>query len=245
GLGQLTQAVQPNGTLGYGYDLDSNRTTVTYPTVGAVTYVFSPAGRLSHLTYWGSRQSAYTYTASGLAKTVTVPGGMTTTYGYDNAQRLLTLVNSTSAGTITSDTYTLDNEGNRTAIDEVANGILASAKVNSDAGTVVQDHPAMAIGADGASYLVWDDARSGNTDIEFAKRDPVTGAWGTNVKVNTDTGTRNQANPAISTDSSSNAYALWDDFRDATNNQNIYYSKRSAGAGTWSTPNLKVNDGTG
>jgi RHS repeat-associated protein len=46
-------------------------------------------------------------------------------------------------------------------------------------------------------------------------------------------------------DSANNAYAVWDDFRDGTNNQNIYYSKRSAGTGTWSTPNLKVNDGSG
>jgi RHS repeat-associated protein len=251
GLGRLTQAVQPNGTLGYGYDLDSNRTTLTYPTVGAVTYVFSPAGRLSSLTDWASRPSAYTYTASGLAKTVTVPGGMTTTYGYDNAQRLLTLVNSTGAGTITSDTYTLDNEGNRTVIDEVMPPVVfPSAKINSDAGTAVQDHPAIALGSEApnpAAYLIWDDQRDGatNSNIYFSRRDPVTGAWSANVKVNTDSTTRNQADPAIATDSSSNAYAVWDDFRDGTNNQNIYYSKRSAGPGTWSTPNLKVNDGSG
>ncbi|MEK6225545.1 MAG: RHS repeat-associated core domain-containing protein [Chloroflexota bacterium] len=245
GLGRLTQAVEPSGTLGYGYDLDSNRTTLTYPIVGAVSYVFSPAGRLSSLTDWGSRQSAYTYTASGLAKTLTVPGGMTTTYGYDNAQRLTSLLNSTSGGTITNDTYTLDNEGNRTAIDEVASGILASVKVNSDAGTVVQDHPAMAIGADNASYLIWDDARSGNADIEFAKRDPITGTWGTNVKVNTDTGTRIQQNPALSLDSSNNAYAVWQDERTTAAKPDIYYSERTASNGTWLTPNLKVNSDTG
>lgn len=250
GLGRLTAAVQPNGNLGYGYDLDSNRTTLTYPTVGSVTYVFSPAGRLSSLTDWGARQSTYTYFASGLAKTVTVPGGMTTTYGYDYAQRLTSLLNATAGGTITSDTYTLDNEGNRTAIDELMPAVIAaSVKVNSDAGTAIQDHPAIALGAEvpnPASYLIWDDQRDGatNSNIYFSRRDPVTGAWSANVKVNTDATTRIQANPAIATDSSNNAYAVWDDFRDATNNQNIYYSKRTA-AGTWLTPNLKVNDGTG
>lgn len=250
GLGRMTQAIQPNGTLGYGYDLDSNRTTLTYPTVGSVSYVFSPAGRLSSLTDWGSRQSSYTYTASGLAKTVAVAGGMTTTYGYDRAQRPTSLVNATGAQTITSDTYTLDNEGNRTTIDEQMNGIFASAKVNSDTGTAVQDHPAVALGNETpnpASYLIWDDQRDGatNSNIYFSRRDPVTGVWSANVKVNTDTTTRNQANPAIAVDGASNAFAVWDDFRDATNNQNIYYSKRSAATGTWSTPNLKVNDGTG
>lgn len=251
GLGRLTQAVQPNGTLGYGYDLDSNRITLTYPTVGSVTYAYSNAGRLNSVTDWATRQSVYSYSAAGQAKTVTVPGSLTTTYGYDFAQRLTTLTNVTPSGTITSDTYTLDNEGNRVAIDELMPAIVsASAKVNSDAGTAVQDHPAIALGNElpnPATYLVWDDQRDGatNSNIYFSRRDPVTGTWSANVKVNTDTGTRNQANPAISMDASSNAYAVWDDFRDGTNNQNIYYSKRTAATGTWLTPNLKVNDGTG
>jgi len=242
GLGRLTQAVQPNGTLGYGYDLDSNRTTLTYPTVGSVTYVFSPAGRLSSLTDWGSRQSIYTYTASGLAKTVAVPGGLTTTYGYDNAQRLTSLVNATASATVFSDTYTLDNEGNRTAIDEIASDGLASVKVNSDTGTAAQDHPAIALGADGASYLIWDDARDGNANIYFARRDPATGAWGMpNTKVNDDTGTRLQQNPAISLDSQSNAYAVWQDERNSAGKPDIYYAKRASGGSTWSA-NVRVND---
>ncbi len=246
GLGRLTQAVQPNGTLGYGYDLDSNRTTLTYPTVGSVTYAFSPAGRLSSLTDWGARLSTYTYTAAGLAKTVVVPGGMTTTYTYDKAQRLTTLLNATATATITSDTYTLDNEGNRTAIDDIMNGIFASAKINTDAGTVVQDHPAVAVGADAASYLIWDDARTGNADIEFSRRDGTTGTWSANVKVNTDTGTRIQQNPAIALDSSSNAYAVWQDERNGVGRADIYSSQRTPGAnGTWSTPNLKVSDDPG
>jgi RHS repeat-associated protein len=245
GLGRLTEAIQPNGTLGYGYDLDSNRTTLTYPTVGNVTYVFSPSGRLSNLTDWGSRLSTYTYTAAGLAKTVVVPGGMTTTYTYDNAQRLTTLLNATATATISSDIYTLDNEGNRTAIDEIMNGIFASAKVNSDAGTVVQDHPDIEVGADTATYLIWDDARLGNADIEFSKRDPVTGAWGANVKVSDDPGTKLQQNPAIALDSSNNAYAVWQDERNGANKADIYYSKRTDATGNWLLPNVKVSDDPG
>jgi RHS repeat-associated protein len=245
GLSRLKTANQPNGNLVYGYDLDSNRTLLTYPSVGSVTYGFSNAGRLLTVSDWASRLSTYTYYPSGLAHTVSLPsslGGLTTTYTYDNAQRLATLVNATAAGTVTSDTYTLDNEGNRTAIDEIiANG--PSVKVNSDTGTVVQDHPAIAVGADGASYLIWDDARLGNADIEFAKRDPATGAWGANVKVNTDTGTRIQQNPAIALDSTNNAYAVWQDERNGAGKADIFFSRRTAGS--WSTPNLKVSDDPG
>jgi RHS repeat-associated protein len=246
GMSRLTQAIQPNGTLGYGYDLDSNRTTLTYPTVGSVTSIYSPAGRLSNLTDWASRPSTYSYSAAGLVKTLTVPGGMTTTYTYDEAQRLTTLVNATAAGTITSHTYTLDNEGNRTAVDELmAGGAAASVKANSDTGTTVQDHPSVAIGADNAAYLIWDDARDGNASIYFDRRDPVTGLWGTtDVKVNTDTGTRIQQNPAITMDASSNAYAVWQDERNGAGKADIFFRKRTA-AGTWVSPDVKVSDDPG
>jgi hypothetical protein len=50
------------------------------------------------VTDWVSRASSYTYFPSGLTHTITLPrslGGLTTTYGYDNAQRLTSLVNAT------------------------------------------------------------------------------------------------------------------------------------------------------
>ena len=126
-LSRLTSVTQPNGGVGYGYDLDSDRTSLSYPGVGGgtVTYVFSPGGRLNSLTDWASRTSTYTYTAAGLAKTVSVPGGLTTTYAYDRAQRLMSLVNAVSSTTITSHAYTLDAEGNRTALAEFVSGISA------------------------------------------------------------------------------------------------------------------------
>jgi hypothetical protein len=116
----------------------------------------------------------------------------------------------------------------------------------------VQDHPAIALGTEQpnpASYLIWDDQRDGatNSNIYFARRDPLSGTWSADVKVNSDTGTRNQSSPAIALDAANNAYAVWDDLRDGTNNkpdQNIYSSVRSAATGSWSTPNLRVNDDT-
>jgi len=186
--------------------------------------------------------------------TLQYPNGPKATYTYDRAQRLTQLVNAVGANTVSSHAYTLDNAGNRTAQSEVVSGLtappvqpFASVKVNSDAGTAVQDHPAIANGADGATYLVWDDARSGNADIEFARRDPVTGTWGANLKVNTDTTTRLQLNPALALDGANNAYAVWEDERDGANSKidrNVYFSKRAAGTGLWSTPNLRLNTDT-
>jgi RHS repeat-associated protein len=123
GLSRLTQAVQPNGTLSYGYDLDSNRTSLTYPGPSTVTYSYSNAGRLSSLQDWATRTTSYTYTAAGLAKTVTLPNGLLTTYSYDRAQRLTNLTNVVGSTNITTHSYTLDNEGNRTAQSEFVSGI--------------------------------------------------------------------------------------------------------------------------
>lgn len=128
GLGRLTQATQPGGATTYSYDLDSNLATLGYPATGAVSYAYSAGGRLSSVTDWAARVSAYTYTARGLPKTVTLPnalGGLVTTYGYDRADRLTTLTNTVGATTITSHAYTLDGEGNRTALDEFVAGITA------------------------------------------------------------------------------------------------------------------------
>jgi curli biogenesis system outer membrane secretion channel CsgG len=43
---------------------------------------------------WASRVSSYTYYASGLVNTISVPGGMTTTNQYDRAQRATSLTTS-------------------------------------------------------------------------------------------------------------------------------------------------------
>jgi RHS repeat-associated protein len=253
GLGRLTQGAQPNGTLGYAYDRDGNRTTLTYPgTTGAVTYTYTPGGRLDHLVDWASRTSTYTYTASGLVASLLYPNGMKATYAYDRSQRLTTVFDGVGTTIVNREVYTLDAEGNRTALDEYVPGIsavptttwAASVKVNSDTGTTVQDHPQIAIAADGSTYLVWDDARAGNADIEFSRRNPSTGLWDANVKVNKDTGTRIQLNPAVSTDGASSAYVVWQDERNGAGKPDIYYQKRTS-AGTWLANDLKLNDDAG
>ncbi|MDP9335385.1 MAG: hypothetical protein M3Q30_19055, partial [Actinomycetota bacterium] len=255
GLGRSLQVAAPGGTINSGYDRDGNRTSLQYPSSQWVNYIFTKGGRLDHLTDWASRTSTYTYRASGLVNTLTYPNGMQALYGYDRAQRLTSIADLVGTTTLNRQVYGLDGEGNRTSLDEFVQGITtapsvtwaASTQVNA-VGTGVQDHPAIALGNEApapAAYLVWDDARSGNADIYFSKRDPTTGVWGANVKVNSDTGTRVQVNPALALDSANNAYAVWEDSRDGANNKidtNIYSSKRSNSTGNWSTPNVKVND---
>jgi RHS repeat-associated protein len=254
GLGRLTQNAQPNGTLGYVYDRDGNRTTLTYPgATGSVTYFYTPGGRLDHLTDWASRTSSYTYTAAGLVSTLQYPNGMKAVYTYDRAQRLTAVVDAVGSSTLNREVYTLDGEGNRVVNDEYVQGIstapsttwAASVQVNSNTGTSAQDHPEVAIAPDGSTYLVWDDLRDGNANIYLDRRDPATGNWSaTDVKVNSDTGTRVQLNPAIAVDSASSGYIVWQDERNGAGKPDIFYRKRTA-TGTWVASDVKISNESG
>lgn len=117
-LGRLTALAGPTGTLGYSYDLDGNRTRLGYSATDAVTYAYSPGGRLTTVTDWAARVSTYSYQPSGLVSVVRYPNTMLATYSYDRAQRLAGLTYSLGA-TIGSERYTLDPEGNRTALSDL------------------------------------------------------------------------------------------------------------------------------
>lgn len=122
----------------------------------------------------------------------------------------------------------------------------ASVRVNDDTGTTQQDRPAVSFGPDGAAYLIWDDYRPGTqADIYFSRRNPSTGVWSANQKVNNDTNLRTQWNADIAVDGSNNAYAVWQDDRNGNRccDTDIFYSKRSASTGTWSA-NVRVNNDT-
>ncbi len=114
-------------------------------------------------------------------------------------------------------------------------------KVNNDTGTGAQSNPSIAIGSDAAGFAVWQDGRSAPDDIYFARRDPMTGTWSANTKVNNDTGTATQSIPKLALDGANNAYAVWGDTRNGSTNSDIYFSKRLASTGVWSA-NVKVND---
>ena len=120
----------------------------------------------------------------------------------------------------------------------------ASVKVNTDTGTALQDNPACALGPDGTAYCVWEDSRSGNADIWFAQRNPTTGVWSGEMKLNTDTGTKAQNTPAIAVDGAGNLYVVWADERNtvSTGNTDIYFTKRTGT--TWSANTMLNTDAT-
>ena len=114
-----------------------------------------------------------------------------------------------------------------------------SVKVNDNDDPSFRWEGSIAVDASGNSYAIWTDERNGDADIYFSYR-PAGGSWGTNVRVNDDTGTASQWCPSIAVEPSGNAYSVWTDNRDGNS---IHFSYRPAG-GSWG-PNVEVADPQG
>jgi hypothetical protein len=122
-----------------------------------------------------------------------------------------------------------------------------STRVNDDSTATSQVSPEIALGPDGAAIAVWQDYRAsppsnlfGQIDIYASRRDPATGAWAANARVN-DVTTGEQYKPSIAVDANNNAYAVWVDGRNGRSD--IYFAKRSAATGLWGA-NVRVNTAT-
>jgi RHS repeat-associated protein len=242
--GRLTLVTSPGPkAVGYRYDLDGNRTKLIYPDSTGVAYVWNKAEQLASLSDWASRSVSYTYWPDGMVKTATNPDSSIATYSYDNARRLTDVLHQVGSTTIARHTYQLDSVGNVTSLIDVAAGVaphFSAPNTVNDVVTNDQSRPSAIAGADGAIYAAWADARSGDNDIYFSKLDPVTGAWSASQRVNNVT-TGAQTQPVIAVDGSGSVYAIWADTRAGAADDDIYYSKRSATTGVWTT-SARVND---
>jgi len=121
--GRLTHSRDSNGnTVDYAYDEVGNLTALTYPDGKTVTYTYDKLNRLKTVTIdWLSSNKVAIYTdydAAGRLPGFTNFNGTTTAYGYDNANRLTSINNQAGANIISSYTFTLDGNGNRTNIEQ-------------------------------------------------------------------------------------------------------------------------------
>ncbi len=87
----------------------------------SVTYTYLANGAMSTVTDWLSQQTAYTYNNARMLTKTQLPNGVWTDYGYDNADRLTSVVNKKPGPvTISSFTYNLDATGNRTQMADLS-----------------------------------------------------------------------------------------------------------------------------
>src|SRR6185436_16694973 len=114
----------PDGrTLEYDYDGNGNRTTLKAKVGGqtlTTSFLYDAANRLDLVTDPAGRVYDHGYDPAGNRKSLAYPNGVTTTYSYDDLNRLrnLTTTHSASGVTIQSYGFTLGPSGNRTKITE-------------------------------------------------------------------------------------------------------------------------------
>ena len=110
------QAQQAARTVGYGYDSDGNRRLVSYPGGTVITNTFTARNQLATITANGPPPLAsYAYDAAGRRVSKTLENGTSTTYGYDDANRLLGLAQWHGTNQFAALAYTYNPVGNRTS----------------------------------------------------------------------------------------------------------------------------------
>lgn len=102
------------------YDAVGNRTSLTYPDGNNVTYIYNDNDWLIIMVDPRNGQTGYSYEDDGQVRTVDKPNNTWESTVYDDAGRLVRVLNGTfhHAGVITSYDYTLDPVGNRLQIIE-------------------------------------------------------------------------------------------------------------------------------
>jgi RHS repeat-associated protein len=117
-LDRVSSITGPFGmTVGYTYDPNRNRTSMRYPGNKEVYYSYDSMNRLTEVNDWGGIATTYAYDAAGRIVGQGMGNGVTVTYTYDSAGRLIGKEDKTGGGAvIASYTYTLDANGNRTAM---------------------------------------------------------------------------------------------------------------------------------
>jgi RHS repeat-associated protein len=128
-LNRIASETTPDGTVSYSYDADGHRTLMTFPGTPDVTYTWNDAGRLININRsigGSSKDFAITYDAGGRRNTLQVPlfkkkgkwQYLTTTYGFDIANRLTSLLHENPTGAIASFAWNYDANGNRDSVNQ-------------------------------------------------------------------------------------------------------------------------------
>jgi RHS repeat-associated protein len=117
---RVVSVEQPGGAqVGYGYDADGNRTSLT-TSAGTAAYQFDGANRLTRVTDPAGGQTTFGYDASGNRTTALRPNADRTLYDYDDRNRVTRVRHEREDGTpIGSFAYTLSPDGLRTKVDEL------------------------------------------------------------------------------------------------------------------------------
>lgn len=114
---------------------------------------------------------------------------------------------------------------------------ISDAKVVNHQGS---SNPELKFTPDGSLFLVWDDSRTGDSNIYLEELNPADGSLiGSEFAVSHDASATAQKNPSMDADQDNNLYLVWEDYRDA--NWDIYSQRFTAATSVFWTDDYKVN----
>ncbi len=164
----LTITAPLTGTVSYRYDRLGNRTQLVYPDGKVVTDTYTALSQLASLTDWASQVTGYQYAAAGQPLTTTLANGITSTYRYDTAQRLIGLTHTSITGTVAAYTYTLSAVGTRTSVTETLRQVGSSG-----AGDLI-----FADGFEAGSLSAWSSSTTDGGDLSVTTAAALVGSKG-------------------------------------------------------------------
>jgi RHS repeat-associated protein len=141
-LDRIASETTAAGTVAYTYDTVGRRTKMTFPGATDVTYTRDDAGRLTNVsrtiggavkdfTFAYDNGSRRTSQQVGLYKSQGKWKYLKSTYGYDVANHLTSLLHQNPTATIESFTWTFDANGNRKSVSQSASLPLATPLANA------------------------------------------------------------------------------------------------------------------
>ena len=189
-LHRLTSMTTGAGqTVNYGYDIKGQLTSITYPGgTQTVSRSYDAAGRLQSVTDWANHKTTYGYDPNSNATLVSYPNGTSATFGYDNADRLTSIVDAKGTANFLSLTYGVDAIGQASSENTTSYGYNAINQLTG-AGTTTYGYDgadnlhqgmmpglgALTLTSDPANQLATGSVRNGSSQVESMtfKYDPT------------------------------------------------------------------------
>jgi len=126
---QTPTALGTGFTVGYAYDADGNRSSLTYPDGAVVDYTYTSRNQLKEVTAGGpSPLASFTYDLNDKRSSRALKNSTSTSYAYDNASRLTEIKHVKGTAVLAQFDYTLDAMGNRTQ--KAATGVVPNRTEN-------------------------------------------------------------------------------------------------------------------
>ena len=125
--GELIQHSSPEGTLNYTYDVKTGARTRVWTANSDIRYTYDVMNRLKTVAVHkrngvdlsSPEVTTYDYTKVGSRASVELPNGITTSYQYDNLNRLKNLTHKKAGELVASYAYDLLSTGRRSGVTEV------------------------------------------------------------------------------------------------------------------------------